>query len=405
MSEPDQAGAGGSWSDNSFWLTERLQSDVTVLRAAGELYAGSRDADTGALAARRSLDRQLRTMTGWPHPEDYEAMAVDYEAAGRAGEATLLRQVAATRELQAEARYRWNHRYTDRPASTADEMITTMADGGMIDFDPEGPYRGLDGAGYRPGMLTIADLDTPVMVVASRGGLDLAVDWADYAAMSAWLADRGSSATGPLQAPPTPEGHRFRPWQEEQILARMLEAPGEVPALAPWLPPDRFTADLRYDVYAAILAVAGEGERPTPDRVAAEMASRLAWVPDHALPLYGGPDGQTAQAYLSRLAATPVRSDEATQAARALHQEDTRNRARGLTRSPEQAEDPGPKPRHVPEQASWLALAKQATPDTTAMPVPATVQGPRPAVGPVVAVDPGLRPPEQPQPGGPAPRL
>ena len=391
--------------EQAYWLTELLQADLTVLRTVGEQYAASRDAQTGALAARRSLDERIRAMTGWPRPEDYELVAADYEAAGRAEEAALLRQVAGTRELQAEARARWNHRYADRPAGAADEMITKMADSGMIDFDPDGPYRGLDGAAYRPGVLTITGQEHPVVVVASRAGRDLAVDWASYAAMSAWTAGRGSTASGPLEAPPTPEGHRFRPWQEEQVLARMLEAPDEIPALAAWLPPDRFTADVRYDIYAAILAVASQGERPSPERVAAELGSQLAWVPDHALSLYGGPAGPTAQAYLARLAATPVTSNEATGQARALHQEDTRNRAHGLTRPPEHAEDHGPKPRHVPEQASWLLAAKQATPDSSVTTAQAMTQGRPPAVGPAAPLDPGLRPPGQPQPGGPVARM
>jgi DnaB-like helicase N terminal domain len=400
MSDQDRSNAAGS--AGGFWLTDVLQSDVTVLRMAGEQLGAATDTEAGALAARRSLDGQLRAMSGWPRPEDYARMAADYEAAGRVREAALLRQVATTEELRAEARARWNHRYTDRPAGTADEMIAKMADGGMIDFDPDGPLRGLDGAAYQPGMLTFTSLAHPVVLVASRAGLDFAVDWADYAAMSAWIAGRGSTAGGALDQPPTPYGHRFRPWREEQVLARMLEAPDEVPVLAAKLPPDTFTADVRYDIYAAILAVHNAGLRVGPEHVAAELGSRLAWLPDHALPLYGGPAGRTAHAYLSRLAASSATYIEAIRAAHALHEEDAQNRARGLTRSAEHTGDPGPKPQRVPEQANWLLLSGQAMPDSrTTSAAPVIMQEELPPVRRTRPLDPGLRPPEQPQPGGP----
>jgi len=231
------------------------------------------------------------------------------------------------------------------------------------------------------------------------------VDWADYAAMSAWTAGRGSTASGPLDAPPTPGGNRFRPWREEQVLARMLEDPGEVTALAAGLPPDTFTADIRYDIYAAIISVASRGQRPDPERVTAEIDRRLAWLPDHALPVY--PAGLAAQAYLSRLAATPVTSGEAIEAARALHEEDAQNRARGLTHSTELTGDPGPRPRHVPEQANWLLLAEQAMPDSRAMTAtPMATKQQLPVAGSTVPVlDPGLRLPGHPWLGGPNIRM
>ena len=401
MNDHDEPNVTGSAS--GFWLTDILQSDVTMLRTAGEQATSGTDAETGALAARRRLDGLLRVMTGWPRPEDYARMAADYEASGRADEAALLRRIAATEDLQAEARARWNHRYAGRPANPADEMIAKMSDSGMIDFDPDGPYPGIDGAAYQPGMLTILDQEHPVVVAATRAGLELAVDWADYPAMSQWIAGRGSTASGPLNAPPTRDGDRFRPWREEQVLARMLEAPAEVPALAAGLPPDTFTADIRYDIYAAILAVASRGQRPDAEEVAVELNRRLAWLPDHALPAYGGPAGRTAQAYLSRLLMSPVTSGEAITAATTLHQEDAQGRALGLTRSPERAGDPGPRPRHAPEQATWQLLTGQAMPDSRAARTASAViaQEQLPTVGRTAPLDPGLRPPEEFRPAGP----
>lgn len=394
--------AGDHDGGNRWWLTGILQSDVTVLRMAGEQYEAAADAQAGALAARRSLDGQLRAMSGWPRPEDYLQMSFDYQAAGRTGEAALLRVAAATAGLQAEARARWNHRYSGRPAGTADEMITTMADSGMISFDPDGPFRGIDGASYRPGTLMIVDCEYPVVVVGTRAGVSLAVDWADYAAMAGWIAGRGSTASGPVAPPATPEGHRFRPWREEQVLGRMLHVPGEVPALAATLPPDTFTSDVRYDIYAAILAVTSRGLPPSPERVATELRERMAWVPDHALPLYGGPAGATAQAYLSRLASSTVPGDEAIAAAGDLHREDAQCRAHRLRHSPERAEDPGPRPSQVPEHASWLAVSGPPMPEGSATAAPPIAQQQLPPAGCTTPPGPGLRPPEQPRPGGPS---
>jgi hypothetical protein len=387
------------------WLTSVLQSDVTVLRIAADAAAAGGDAATGALAARRAPDEQLRQMTGWPRAEDYARMAADYQAQGRAAEAALLRQAAATDDLAAEARARWNHRYTGRPVGTADEMMTAAEQNGMLGYDPDGPYRGIDGALYRPGILTIADAEHPVVVVSARGGSSFAIDWHDYAAMSAWVASRGTTGSGLLARPPVPYGHLFRPAQEEAVLARMLAAPGEAPALAAGLPPDTFTSDVRYDIYAAILATTSQAQRPTPERVAAEMDRRIAWVPEHALAAYGGHVGSLARTYLSRLAETPITGEDALAAAQALHAGDERDRARGLRPSPDHAEDPGPRPRHQPEITHWLRLEGTTTSATT-VPAGTTPPGREAVTAYPAPVDPGLRPPEPPGPeSAPVPGL
>ena len=302
MNDDDEPNVTGSAS--GFWLTDILQSDVTMLRMAGERALSGADAETGALAARRTLDGLLRVMSGWPRPEDYDRMAADYEAAGRAHEAALLRQVAATGELQAEARPGGT---TGTPAAGRhgrrdDRQHGRRRHDRLRPRRPVPGHRrgGLPARGGHDHRLAAPGRDgrQPGRARASGrlGGLpgDVGVDRR--------AGQHRQRATGPAA---DAGRDRFRPWREEQVLARMLEAPAEVPALAAGLPPDTFTADVRYDIYAAILTVTSRGQRPDAEEVAVELNSRLAWLPDHALPAYGGPAGRTAQAYLSRLLRAP----------------------------------------------------------------------------------------------------
>jgi hypothetical protein len=54
------------------------------------------------------------------------------------------------------------------------------------------------------------------------------------------------------------------------------------------LPLTTFTADVRYDIYAAIITVASTGQRWNVEHVAAELGRRMDWVPEWALPRHGG---------------------------------------------------------------------------------------------------------------------
>jgi hypothetical protein len=70
------------------------------------------------------------------------------------------------------------------------------------------------------------------------------------------------------------------------------------------LPLTTFTADARYDIYAAIITVASTGRRWNAEHVAAELGRRMDWVPEWALPRHGGQGTPWPQAYLRRLADT-----------------------------------------------------------------------------------------------------
>ena len=90
------------------------------------------------------------------------------------------------------------------------------------------------------------------------------------------------------------------------MLARLVTSPRDAPQLTAGLPPATFTTDVRYDVYQAIVALAGRGGYYAPEQLAAELGMRMAAVPPHGLAGYGGAAGLFARAYLARLASTEV---------------------------------------------------------------------------------------------------
>ncbi len=144
--------------------------------------------------------------------------------------------------------------------------------------------------------------------------------------MADWVASRGSTASGPLTAPPA--GPDCRAWEEDQVLARLVTSPREAPQLTAGLTPGTFTTDVRYDLYQAIVTLAGRGGYYTPGQLAAELGTRMAAVPPYALAGYGGATGLFARAYLARLASTEVTSEAAAATASILVQEDAHYRAR-----------------------------------------------------------------------------
>jgi hypothetical protein len=245
---------------------------------------------------------------------------------GRPGDAALLRRMAATDTLIAAAKAEWNTRYDTRPTAPAAEMIDAMRKAGIIDLDPAGPYMGVDGAAYEPGAFTIGGKQEPVLVITGRGTAELVTGWPSFDAMAGWVASRGSTAGGPLTAPPA--GRDCRAWEEDQILARLVTSPREARQLTAALTPDTFTTDVRYDLYQAIRALAGRGGYYAPGQLAAELGMRMAAVPPYAFVNYGGATGLFARAYLARLARTEVSSEAAAATASALVQEDAHHRAR-----------------------------------------------------------------------------
>jgi hypothetical protein len=109
-------------------------------------------------------------------------------------------------------------------------------------------------------------------------------------------------ASDPLRPPEVPVLPRTV--LEEHILARLLYAHAVLPARSTDAPPTTFTADTRYDIYAAITTLARAGQRPTSERAAAELSRRIDWTPEWALPAYGGHGAPWASTYLHRLAMT-----------------------------------------------------------------------------------------------------
>ena len=245
---------------------------------------------------------------------------------GRAEDAGLLRRLAATDSLVATAKTEWITRYDARPSTPAAQMIDAMRQAGIIDFDPAGPYLGVDGAAYEPGAFTMGGKQEPILVVTGRGTAEFITDWPSFDAMSDWVASRGTTASGALTPPPA--GRDCRGWEEDQVLARLVISPRDAGRLTAGLTPDTFTTDVRYDLYQAVVAVASATGSYTPEQVATQLDRRMAAVPSYALVNYGGATGLFAHAYLARLASTEVSSETAVATASMIVREDASCRAR-----------------------------------------------------------------------------
>ena len=250
----DADGNAGVPGETEHVVTSMLRSDAMILMLARQAVEEGGGSPAAHIAARRDLDREVRELLPWPSGEDYARAAADYERMGRTDDAALLRRMAAADTLIAAARAEWNTRYDARPSTPAGEMIDAMRQAGIIDFDPAGPYLGVDGAAYEPGAFTIGGRQEPILVITGRGAAELITDWTGFDAMADWVASRGSTAGGPLTPPPAAPD--CRAWEEDQVLARLVTSPREAPQLTAGLTPDTFTTDVRYDVYQAIVALA-----------------------------------------------------------------------------------------------------------------------------------------------------
>jgi hypothetical protein len=366
---PDAGGNAGVLGGAEHVVTSMIRSDAMILMLAHKAVEEGGGSPAAHIAARRELDREVRELLPWPSGEDYARAAADYERMGRPGDAALLRRMAAADTLIAAAKAEWNTRYDARPSTPAAEMIDAMRKAGIIDFDPAGPYMGVDGAAYEPGAFTIGGKQEPILVITGRGTAEFITGWPSFDAMADWVASRGSTAGGPLTAPPA--GPECRAWEEDQILARLVTSPREAPQLTAALTPDTFTTDVRYDVYQAIVALAGSGYY-APEQLAAELGMRMAAVPPYALVNYGGATGLFARAYLARLASTGVSSEAAAATASTLVQEDAHYRARP-TQAAARAQAPAPAAGGDPSQGETLAAGPP-------------LQQPRPQPGPGAAM-------------------
>jgi hypothetical protein len=367
---PDADGTAGPPGESEHVVTTMLRSDAMILMLARNAIEEADGSPAAHIAARRDLDREVRELVPWPSGEDYTRAAADYERMGRPDDAALLRRMAATDTLIAAAKAEWNTRYDARPTTPAAEMIDAMCQAGIINFDPAGPYLGVDGAAYELGAFTISGKQEPILVITGRGTAEFVTDWPSFDAMADWVASRGSTAGGPLTAPAA--GSDCRAWEEDQVLARLVTSPREAGQLTAGLTPDTFTTDVRYDVYQAIVALAGRGGYYAPEQLAAELGMRMAAVPSYALVNYGGATGLFARAYLARLASTEVTSEAAAATASILVEEDAHHRARPA-RAGARTQAPAPAVREDPRHGETLAAGPP-------------LQQPRPQPGPGTTV-------------------
>jgi hypothetical protein len=176
---------------------------------------------TSLLAVRKLLDAELRSKTGWPRAQDYEQIAADLERSGQPGPAELARQAAQADDVLAAASARWAGRYANRPYAASEEEVAQLWEREDTALDPAGPYPGIDGAAYRPGVLN-SDLDgEPVLFVTGHGTAEAITGWERYADMMRWIESRGSTGSGALVPPPVPRGRDTRTWREDAVLARL----------------------------------------------------------------------------------------------------------------------------------------------------------------------------------------
>jgi hypothetical protein len=218
----------------------------------------------------------------------------------------------------------WRQRYTSRAPVPCQEHARQYVDGGLVILDPDGPYPGIDGSAYHPGGL---DEDKgfpaalPVVLVTSRGMTEILVGWANWREMLGWVASRGTTGTGELEAPPAAASARCV--REDTVLAYALRT--DAGAIAEYLPADAFTSDVRFEVFAAMAEVARSGLRVSRERVAPALREREALIPPgERHQHYGGAGLPWAQAYLRRLDQTWVQAEDARSAAASMRAEDRR---------------------------------------------------------------------------------
>ena len=361
---PPESAAGGGVGPREAEspVTTALRSDAVILLLAARAVDKGGGTPAALIAARRDLDREVRDLLRGEH---YACAAEDYERAGRPGDAALLRRMAAADTLIAEARAEWNARYDARSASPAEKLIEAMRRAGFIDFDPAGPYPGVDGAAYEPGALANGGEAEPILVVSGRGAAEFVTGWAGFDAMAGWVASRGTTASGPLTPPPA--SGACRAWEEDQLLARLVSSPRDAPHFIAGLPPATFTTDVRYDLYQAIAALAHSGCYYFPEQIEAELDTRMASVPPRRAAGYGGAAGPFARAYLARLAGTEVSREAAAAIAAALVREDAgpgQAKARAQTPAP----GAGPRPGQAPAGPTPRQPRPQPDPDPGAVP-------------------------------------
>jgi hypothetical protein len=307
-------------------LTAAMLDDMDLLNQARRIH-GAGD-EHACLRARRFLDQALQARNEyWPEHLTYEQAAVRLYAAGRHQHAQLVRDLTGITPRLADAAERWLHRYTGRAetAGQREDRLAVASAGASWDE----PYAGIDGMLYSPGTCRFWRHDVPVVLAHGRGALELISGFETVSEARRWVRDDRCAADLRPLAPP-PGVWESRIVQEEHILSALLRRPGELSEVAEWLPATAFTADARYEIFAAIYAsrhtvrdsIADEFGGPGIDVITSDVLRRLAWSPDWDNPRLGGPGTPLANVYLHRLASTDITAGTAARAARRLAAED-----------------------------------------------------------------------------------
>jgi len=360
------------------WLTRVLLEHPDILGAARELAATSAPGQDTSLALRRLLDSAVREAVRWPREQDYAATGRDLERAGQPHLAAVVREAAGD-ELVDEAADRWAWRYAARADAAREARLDDVFREDRFIFSDDGAMRGIDGAWYLPGYISDGPGEGFAVAVLGRGMRELVTGFDGYAEQRRWVADRGPTATGELYVPavtPVP-----RVVLEERLLASLAANSQSFGGTVTFLPPDTFTADARYEVFAAMLALA-DGGRPWHGwQVPDVLARRVPWLPDGAVRDLGGEGAPWLQAYFRRLSQTPVSVADGDAAGREIMREDGHDPAAPgwysrITERREQIRRPFP--RQMPDLDRWARHRTQLTADARALVQPPPVPPPGP---------------------------
>jgi hypothetical protein len=308
-------------------LTPGMINDPSLLGQARQIHQPG-DAEA-CLRARRFLDQALRNVSE-PEAErlTYKQAAERLDAAGRHDEAVFLRELTNLVLPLVDAAEHWLHRYEERTETFAQRDHRLVLTPGIGELWGE-TCAGIDGMLYTAGLCRFPAADDPVVLVQGRGSIELFTRFDSVTDAQAWVRDdRCATDLRPMTPPSvTPPPRVVR---EERVLSCLLRRPWELGRITEWLPATTFTADLRYEIFAALHHIrcsapgstAEESGPPDVGQVTRETLRRLAWSPDWDNPYLGGPGTPLAEVYLRRLAATNVSTNTATEAANWLFRED-----------------------------------------------------------------------------------
>jgi hypothetical protein len=311
------------------WLTVAVLDDPDLLAEAHRIGGSGRQ--DGYLRAARFLEQAFRDRGQHGHGSlSYEQAAAYLDEGGRHEQARFVRDLAGIAPRLADAAQQWLHRYSSR-AETASQREARLALAGGAGRSWDEPYAGIDGMLYRPGVCQFRRQAAPAVLAESQVTLELITGFESIDAARRWVRDdRCNSDLHPLTPPPG--AWQPRVVQEEHILSALLRRPSELSEVVEWLPATTFTADVRYEIFAAIYSsrhatddsMVAEFGHPGIDLITSQTLRRLAWTPDWDNPLLGGPGTPLAIDYLNRLASTDVAAATAAHAARHLAAEDAK---------------------------------------------------------------------------------